>query len=63
MLGMRAADAADAEQRGGLGALARLEAAREAGASIVTLGPRVLRSETAGLVALTLVMQAAGELG
>jgi 16S rRNA (uracil1498-N3)-methyltransferase len=42
---------------------AEVEAAREAGASIVTLGTRVLRSETAGLVAATLVMQALGELG
>ena len=32
-------------------------------ATIVTLGPRVLRSETAGLVALTLVLQASGDLG
>ncbi len=37
--------------------------AQEAGASIVTLGRRVLRSETAGLVAATLVLHAAGELG
>jgi 16S rRNA (uracil1498-N3)-methyltransferase len=38
-------------------------AARDAGAAIVTMGMRVLRSETAGLVAATLVMQACGELG
>ena len=38
-------------------------AARDAGATIVTMGTRVLRSETAGLVAATLVMQACGELG
>jgi 16S rRNA (uracil1498-N3)-methyltransferase len=40
-----------------------IERASESGAIVVTLGDRVLRSETAGLVALTLVMQAAGELG
>jgi 16S rRNA (uracil1498-N3)-methyltransferase len=33
------------------------------GISVVTLGRRVLRAETAGLVASTLVMQACGELG
>ena len=38
-------------------------AAMAAGATIVTLGDRVLRSETAGLVAATLVMDAIGELG
>ena len=42
---------------------AEIERAAAAGATIVTLGDRVLRSETAGLVALTLVMQAIGELG
>ncbi len=40
-----------------------VDRARAAGAEIVTLGSRVLRSETAGLVAATLVMQALGELG
>jgi 16S rRNA (uracil1498-N3)-methyltransferase len=40
-----------------------VEQAREAGAAVVTMGRRVLRSETAGLVAATLVLQAAGELG
>ena len=40
-----------------------VERARAAGAAIVTMGERVLRSETAGLVASTLVMQASGELG
>jgi 16S rRNA (uracil1498-N3)-methyltransferase len=40
-----------------------VERAREAGAAIVTMGRRVLRSETAGLVAATLVLHAAGELG
>lgn len=42
---------------------AEVERAQAAGAEIVTLGDRVLRSETAGLVAATLVMHAAGELG
>ena len=42
---------------------AEIERAQNAGAEIVTLGDRVLRSETAGLVAATLVMQAIGELG
>jgi 16S rRNA (uracil1498-N3)-methyltransferase len=40
-----------------------IERAAAAGAEIVTLGARVLRSETAGLVAATLVMQSVGELG
>jgi 16S rRNA (uracil1498-N3)-methyltransferase len=39
------------------------EQATAAGAQVVTLGERILRAETAGLVALTLVMQACGELG
>jgi 16S rRNA (uracil1498-N3)-methyltransferase len=43
--------------------LAEVERAEVAGASTVTLGERVLRSETAGLVAATLVLHAAGELG
>ena len=34
-----------------------------AGAQVVTMGERILRSETAGLTALTLVMHAVGELG
>lgn len=42
---------------------AEIDRARAAGAEIVTLGDRVLRSETAGLVAATLVMHAVGELG
>lgn len=33
------------------------------GATVVTMGERVLRSETAGLVAATLTMHAVGELG
>lgn len=40
-----------------------VDAATGAGATIVTLGDRVLRSETAGLVTATLVMSAIGELG
>lgn len=39
-----------------------VERAVAAGAAVVTMGARVLRSETAGLVAATLVMQALGEL-
>jgi 16S rRNA (uracil1498-N3)-methyltransferase len=42
---------------------AEIERATAAGAVLVTMGRRVLRSETAGLVAATLVLQAAGELG
>jgi 16S rRNA (uracil1498-N3)-methyltransferase len=42
---------------------AEVARAGAAGAAIVTMGRRVLRSETAGLVALTLVMDALGELG
>jgi 16S rRNA (uracil1498-N3)-methyltransferase len=37
--------------------------AEAAGAIVVTLGQRVLRSETAGLVASAQAMQALGELG
>jgi 16S rRNA (uracil1498-N3)-methyltransferase len=37
--------------------------ARARGVTLVSLGPRVLRTETAGLVALTLLMHAAGEFG
>lgn len=42
---------------------AEVARARAAGAVIVTMGARVLRSETAGLVASMLVMHASGELG
>ncbi|HYM16455.1 MAG TPA: 16S rRNA (uracil(1498)-N(3))-methyltransferase [Dehalococcoidia bacterium] len=42
---------------------AEVEQADAAGAHVVTLGSRVLRSETAGLVAATLVLEAVGELG
>jgi 16S rRNA (uracil1498-N3)-methyltransferase len=38
-------------------------AASAEGTTVVTLGERVLRSETAGLVAATLVLQATGDLG
>lgn len=40
-----------------------VQQAADAGATIVTMGTRVLRSETAGLVALTLTLQATGALG
>ena len=46
---------------GGLSAMEH-EAARAAGFVGVTLGPRVLRTETAALVALALVQQVAGDL-
>jgi 16S rRNA (uracil1498-N3)-methyltransferase len=39
-----------------------VDLAREAGAEIVSLGPRILRSETAGIVASALVLDALGEL-
>ena len=42
---------------------AEVEQATAAGATVVTMGDRVLRSETAGLVAATLVLHAVGELG
>jgi 16S rRNA (uracil1498-N3)-methyltransferase len=42
---------------------AEVEMARARGATVVTMGHRILRSETAGLVAATLVMHAAGQLG
>ena len=42
---------------------AEVEQATAAGAIVVTMGRRVLRSETAGLVAATLVLQVVGELG
>ena len=37
--------------------------AQERGIQVVTLGPRILRAETAGIVAAALVMGALGELG
>ncbi len=39
------------------------QAAGEAGVRIVSLGPRILRAETAGLVAATLVLCATGDMG
>lgn len=42
---------------------AEVERAVAAGAIVVTMGARVLRSETAGLAAATLVLHAAGDLG
>ena len=38
-------------------------AARRAGVVLVSLGPRILRSETAGIVAAALVMHELGEMG
>ncbi len=40
-----------------------IERAEGSGADIVTMGERVLRAETAGLAALTVVMHSVGELG
>jgi 16S rRNA (uracil1498-N3)-methyltransferase len=40
-----------------------VERARESGFSVVGLGPRILRTETAGLVALAMVGYALGDLG
>jgi 16S rRNA (uracil1498-N3)-methyltransferase len=40
-----------------------VEHARARGARTVTLGPRILRAETAGIVASTLVLSGLGELG
>jgi len=37
--------------------------ARERGAHTISLGPRILRTETAGLVALSLILYALGDLG
>ncbi|HEX5479378.1 MAG TPA: 16S rRNA (uracil(1498)-N(3))-methyltransferase [Dehalococcoidia bacterium] len=42
---------------------AEVERAKEHGALVVTMGQRVMRSETAGMVAATLVMHAVGALG
>lgn len=42
---------------------AEVEAAREAGAHVVSLGRRILRSETAGLAAAAAVLYELGELG
>jgi len=40
-----------------------VECARQAGALAVSLGPRILRTETAGLVALSAILYALGEMG
>jgi len=40
-----------------------VEMARQCGFAVVTLGPRILRAETAALVACALVMHELGELG
>ncbi len=40
-----------------------IESAQAVGAVVVTMGPRVLRSETAGIVAAALVLDALGEMG
>jgi 16S rRNA (uracil1498-N3)-methyltransferase len=42
---------------------AEVALAREAGAEIVSLGTRILRSETAGIVAVALTLDALGEMG
>lgn len=42
---------------------AEVELARRQGAALVSLGPRILRSETAGIVAAALVLFEVGELG
>ncbi len=47
---------------GGLSA-AEVETIRGAGGMVVGLGPRILRTETAGLAALSVAMHLAGELG
>ena len=46
---------------GGIGA-AEIEKLKEAGAECVTLGKRILRTETAGLCALAVTMSAFGEI-
>ncbi|MBS3995554.1 MAG: 16S rRNA (uracil(1498)-N(3))-methyltransferase [Alkaliphilus sp.] len=40
-----------------------IEAAKDCGAIPVTLGPRILRTETAGLISLSIVMYELGDLG
>ncbi|MEW6182884.1 MAG: 16S rRNA (uracil(1498)-N(3))-methyltransferase [Bacillota bacterium] len=61
-----------AERRGGISifigpeggfSLAEVEAARMLGVVTVSLGKRILRTETAGMVTLALVLHAFGELG
>lgn len=41
---------------------AEVELATKAGLTLVTLGPRILRSETAGIVAATISLEALGEM-
>jgi 16S rRNA (uracil1498-N3)-methyltransferase len=41
---------------------AEVDQARAAGATVATLGPRILRTETAALAAVTLVLHALGEM-
>lgn len=43
--------------------IAEVEAARERGFTVASLGPRILRAETAAVVALTLAQAATGGLG
>lgn len=40
-----------------------IESLKSIGANIVTLGPRILRTETAGLVAATIILYELGDLG
>jgi len=40
-----------------------IEALKSIGAKIVTLGPRILRTETAGIVAATIILYELGDLG
>ena len=47
---------------GGL-SVAEADAARDAGALVAGAGPRILRAETAPIVALSAIMYEAGELG
>lgn len=42
---------------------AEVDLARNKGLTLVTLGPRILRSETAGIVAATIALEALGEMG
>ena len=42
---------------------AEVELAREAGAEVVSLGSRILRSETAGIIASAIVLESLGEMG
>lgn len=43
--------------------LGEVERARQHGVIIASLGPRILRTETAGLVALSIILYEYGELG